>query len=497
MKEFKLDYVPQTRQKLLHTTTARQILYGGAAGGGKTRSVKEDCVAFALKNPGFHGIIFRKTLPELRTTHINPIRFSLPKDICEWNEEQKRFYFYNNSMITMGFCERVDDVFRYLSEELHAVYLDEATRFDPQIIAYLKTRNRLGYWKPTDPEDAKRLPRFVYATNPGGPSHSLLKRTIIDMAPPETVFYDETMRNPKNPKDKGWTTIYIPAKMSDNKYLDEDYGSTFGGLSPEQQQAYRDGDWDVVAGQAVHNLNRRLHLLRQFDPPPHWTKFQVIDWGTAKPFSCGWYAVSEGATLKGKFGHPDRWLPKGAIIRFAELYGWSGKENEGCRWSAQHVAQKIIQAEAKIGGKIDYRVGDTEMWAQRGVDSVAKHFLDAGLVMQKSHKDRKRNYQEIISRLAGNPKFMDNGVLEEDPMLFVTANCVHFWRTVPTLTYDETDVEKGPDTTQEDHVYDEVAYACRSMPFVTTEKERIDQEYEDGYREAYENSTGDDPYATN
>ena len=493
MAEYNLDYIPQERQLVLHLTTARQILYGGAAGGGKTRAVKEDCVAFALKNPGFHGAIFRKTLPELRTTHSNPIRMGLPKDICEWNEEQKKFYFINNSIITMGFCERPADVYRYLSEEFHAIYIDEASRFEPESIALLKTRLRLGYWKPSDPEDAKRLPRIVYATNPGGPSHSLLKRTIIDMAPPETVFHDDAMRNPKNPKDKGWTTIYIPAKMSDNKYLDEDYGAAFGALSPEQAEAYREGDWDVVVGQAVHNLSRKLHLLRQFNPPLHWTRFQVIDWGTAKPFSVGWYAVSEGATLKGKFGHPDRWLPKGAIIRYSEMYGWSGKENEGCRWSAPHVAQKIIQHETKIGGRQDYRVGDTEMWAQRGIDSVAKYFLDAGIVMRKSHKDRKRNYQEIISRLAGNPKFVETGTVEEDPMLFVTANCIHFWRTVPTLTYDEVDPEKGPDTAQEDHVYDEVAYACRSMPYVTTEEDRNDEEYNDAMME---NGGGYDPYST-
>ena len=491
--QFKIPYVPQKRQHLLHSTTARQILYGGAAGGGKSCCIRWDCVLFALRNPGFHGGIFRRTLPELRQTHINVIKETLPAELVTWNEEQKKFYFKNSSVITAGFCDDEGDVNRYLSEEFHAIYLDEGSLLTPRQIGFLKTRNRLGYWKPLNPQDKLRLPRFVIATNPGGASHSLLKRTIIDAAPAETVFFDETMRNPNKKEDRGWKTIFIPAKMDDNIYLDDDYGSSFGGLPPELAKAYRDGDWDVVVGQAIFNLSRDRHLIRHFDPPRHWTRFQVIDWGTAAPFSIGWYCVSEGAKLKGRQGKPDRWLPKGAIIRYRELYGWSGKENEGCRWSAQHVAQLIKIEEKKADEYIDYRVADNEMWAQRGTSSVISYFEDVGLVFRKSHKDRKRNFQEIICRLAGSPTYTDNGLEEADPMLFVTENCVHFWRTVPTLTLDEVDPDKGPGTKQEDHVYDEVAYACRSMPFVTTKDERDDSEY---LAELARHVEDGDPYAT-
>src|SRR5690606_15448024 len=94
--------------------------------------------------------------------------------------------------------------------------------------------------------------------------------------------------------------------------------------------------------------------------------------------------------------------------------------------------------------------------------------------LRPAKKDRKHNYSEVLARLAGNPNFRSDGQMAEDPMFFVTANCRHFWRTVPTLSLDETDPEKGPDTDLEDHVYDEVAYALRSRPYVTTEQERRD-----------------------
>ena len=84
---------------------------------------------------------------------------------------------------------------------------------------------------------------------------------------------------------------------------------------------------------------------------------------------------------------------------------------------------------------------------------------------------------------------------EEDiPMFFVTENCTHFWRTVPTLVLDENDPEKGPNSNQEDHIYDEIAYALRSRPYINTEDTRWQQEWGEEMRKAIKKSV--DPYAT-
>ena len=79
-------------------------------------------------------------------------------------------------------------------------------------------------------------------------------------------------------------------------------------------------------------------------------------------------------------------------------------------------------------------------------------------------------------------------------MLFITANCLQFWRTVPVLTADEHDPEKGPDTKLEDHAYDDLAYACRSRPFVTTQQDRYEEEFGEQIRQARKQVI--DPYAT-
>ncbi len=90
---------------------------------------------------------------------------------------------------------------------------------------------------------------------------------------------------------------------------------------------------------------------------------------------------------------------------------------------------------------------------------------------------------------------MEDGEIESDPMFFATADCKHFWRTCPVLILDKTDPEKGPETLkQEDHVYDEVAYACRSRSYIMTEEDR----YEEEWGEERDRALGknQDPYAT-
>jgi hypothetical protein len=473
MAEITFEYLPQDRQMVLHRTACRQIFYGGAAGGGKSWAILNEAIAFCLANPGLQAYLFRRVLPELEDNHLRHLR-QLPKEFGTFHETRRQFLFTNKAVIHAGYAELENDVWNYRGREMHWVGVDEASQWTPLQLGVLRAWNRIGGWKP-DPKYAHVFPRCVFASNPGGPAHAFLKRTFIDPAPPEQMFYDPEMRDPSNPDDPGWTSIFIPAKMRDNKYLDSNYAASFGGLPPEMRKAYTDGDWDVVPGAAFELLSRERHMLRSFVPPRHWTHFMAIDWGTARPFSVGWYVVCEDSTLAGKDGWPDTYLPPGSLVRYREWYGWSGKENEGCRWDSSRVARRIREIEEE-DPPMDFRVGDNGMWAQFDGLSVAQRFADEGIYLTQSKKDRKGGYAEVRARLSGNEHLHENGEIAEHPMFYVTTNCKHFWRTFPILTLDETEPDKGPDTKQEDHVYDEVMYACMRRSFITTEKDRWREE---------------------
>lgn len=481
-----LDYNPQEKQKLLHETAARLILYGGAVGGGKSHAIRWELISWCLRCAGINCFLFRRTLAELEENHIEQIQNEIPPSLGQYNVTKNVFRFFNGSRIKFAYCEKEHDVTRYQGAEIHVLGVDEASHLTEFQLNYLIGRNRLGGFRQQVPEKYRfLLPRAVFGSNPGGPGHSFLKREFIDKAPPYELFRNGRYKDPDKKEDEGRLSVYIKARMEDNRYIDADYSGSLYGLPPEMVQAYKEGDWDAIVGQALP-ITRIRHGLRHFKPPGFWTHFMSVDWGTGKPFSVGWYAVSDGAILEAKDGYPERYLPAGAVIRYAEWYGWNGRENQGCRMDSREVARGILAMEKERGDPpMDYRVGDSGMWAQHDGPSPAENMFDESggrIALRMSKKDRERNYDEFLCRLAGNPDFRRDGIKEIEPMFFATLDCTHFWRTVPPLTLDKLDPNKGPDTKLEDHAYDDTVYGLRSRPFMTTEEDREDIAYRQNLR---------------
>jgi len=146
---------------------------------------------------------------------------------------------------------------------------------------------------------------------------------------------------------------------------------------------------------------------------------------------------------------------RGAIIRFDEWYGWSGKQNEGLRLEVAEVADGI---KAKLNGRRPaYIVADPSMWKVDGGPSHAETFMSHGVILRKADNSRITGYQALRDRIAGD---------EDGPMMYATTNChAGFWRTMPNIVMDARHVE-DVDTSQEDHAYDDTRYAAMSRPWV-------------------------------
>lgn len=466
------------KQTYLIESEATEILFGGAAGGGKSYLLRVISIILALNIPHLQIYLFRRLRPDLFANHMDGAAGyrSLLAPYTEAgkvriNEQAAEIKFSNQSKIHLSHCQHESDVYKYQGAEIHVLLIDELTHFSEFIYRFLRNRVRATGIKipPALYEIFGKnfsIPRIICGSNPGNIGHQFVKATFIDQL--EAL---EVKQMP--PEEGGMKRQYIPALLEDNPTLMEEdpgYLMRLEGLgSPDLVKAMRYGLWDITAGAALEKLRRDVHMIRSFEVPEQWTKFMVIDWGSAKPFAVAWFCVVDDdlcLTAKGEWD--DKYIQKGALILYREWYGWNGKPDTGCRMESPQVANRILEIEEDNAEEMDYRVGDSAMWSQHDGKSIQERMYEATggrFLMEKSKKDRINNFEEVRARIAGD---------EDSPMFFATENCAHFWRTVPDLQLDERNPEKGPDTNQEDHLYDCLSYGCASRPYITTHRDRME-----------------------
>ena len=420
--------------------------------------------------PGLFACLFRNTSIQLEKNHVIPLKNELPPEIAVYHETKKQFQFVNGSILAMKHLEHDKDVDDIQGWELHACGIDEAGQMTAHKINYIISRIRLGGFKKVidaevkrHPEKrclAERLPRFVLSSNPGGISHLYLKEKFIDPAPPEALFYDSSMKDDEDPDDKGWSTIFIPATMSDNQFIDSGYRAQFANMPEWQAKQLRDGDWNAIPG-AFFDCWGPKNILKPFAIPDHWTRFLSCDWGFASPFSVGWWAVSDGSTVTAKDG-TEFTLPSGSIVRYREWYGCRRKEDgrsttEGLRIDGSEMAKGVFDR-MPDGENLAYAVADPSMWRSDGGTSNAEKAIKAGLRLIRADNEREAGWQQLYSLMKG----------KGEPMLYVFDTCTDFIRTVPVLEHDEKNVEDITKTNRggEDHVADDARYAAMSRPRV-------------------------------
>jgi hypothetical protein len=269
----------------------------------------------------------------------------------------------------------------------------------------------------------------------------------------------------ETPRDEGgMLRQFIPALYTDNPTLlqdDPDYVARMEGLgNTELVRAMKEGDWSVVAGAFFDEWNPARHVLKPFTPPMSAERFRAADWGSARPFSVGWYAICNGdwpkvETTTGR----QITIPKGAIVRYREWYGnKEGMANIGLKLTVEEWAKGVLSRSK--GETFKYTVVDTSMFDEDGGPSMAERSGKCGLHLRRADKRRIPGWAQVRYRLKGDPEEEDR-----EALLLVTANCKEFIRLFPVQQHDESDLE-DLDSDGEDHVVDEVRYACMSRPKV-------------------------------
>jgi hypothetical protein len=403
------------------------MLYGGAAGGGKTDFLIIDFLGLLPRwGRDWQGIVFRRTFSELEEM-IKRARELYTPIGGEWISGHKLFMFPNGASVRFSYLERDNDVTRYQGHQYTWIAFDELGNYKTDYPwRYMISRLR-------SPAGA---PCYIRGTaNPGGVGHAWIRARFIDGFTPGKIYR-------MNESGVEITRCYIPSTLDDNQILmknDPGYVQRLGLLPAHLIRALRFGDWDVFAGQVFDEWRRETHVVKPFSlDPGSWKRFYALDWGFAKPFSMGKWAVNA----------------EGRMVRYGEWYGCAKDEMDtGLRMGAEEVAGKCWAMAVQEG--VSEMVADPAIWSKQDAGPcVADKFKAAGFRMIQADHDRLNGLAMMHQRMITTGE-------DGRPMLLVFDHCHAFIRTIPALTPDEHHPE-DVDSSLEDHVYDEARYAIMS-----------------------------------
>lgn len=263
------------KQKAFIDATASEVLFGGAAGGGKSYGQVVDALLFALRYPGSKQLILRRTFAELDKSLIRSSLSLYPREIYSFNQSSHTGRFKNGSIIDFGYCAAEFDVYQYQSAEYDVIRFDELTHFTESQYVYLISRVR----------GANSYPKQVKSsTNPGGIGHGWVKARFVDPSPAGIGFIGED----------GMDRIFIPSLLDDNIFLTEGdprYRERLLALPERERKALLYGDWNIFEGQYFTEFDPKKHIVTPFEIPKSWRKYRTIDYGLDR-LACLWIATS-------------------------------------------------------------------------------------------------------------------------------------------------------------------------------------------------------------
>ena len=446
-----LVWSPQKRQCDFMKRDEYEVLYGGAAGGGKSDALIIEALR-QVENPAYRAIIFRKTFPQLRELILKSLRYyKKAYPAAQYHSTEHYWRFPSGARIYFGSMPNRDSYINYQGLSFSFIGFDELTHFSQEEYEYLISRNRA---------DGEGLRVYIRSTaNPGGIGHGWVKERFIEgKEPDKTYVYKSTVM------DKEGHTIeiersraFVPSSVFDNQALlnnDPNYIANLGMLPEAQKKALLYGDWNSFSGQVFTEWRNApeakafTHVIEPFEIPHSWRRYRSFDFGYAKPFAVQWWAVDYD----------------GRAYLYRQLYGCTDNPNTGLKWQPTDIAKKIREIEdvCEKGHKIT-GIADPSIWDEsRGSDGTVIRMMEReGVYFEKGKNDRLSGKMQMHYRLA----FDDEG----KAMMYVFSTCRHFIRTLPLLVYDGVNVE-DIDTTQEDHDYDAARYFFMENPIKPMQK---------------------------
>lgn len=386
------------KQKLFIDATASEVLFGGAAGGGKSYGQIVDALLFALTYRGSKQLILRRTFAELDKSLIRCALSLYPRELFTLNASSHTGKFKNGSIIDFGYCATENDVYQYQSAEYDVIRFDELTHFTEAQYVYLISRVR----------GANGFPKQIKSsTNPGGVGHNWVKERFVDPSPPGCRFVGRD----------GMERIFIPSLLDDNGFLmksDSLYKERLMALPTRERRALLFGDWDVFEGQYFTEFSRDAHVIEPIALPKGWRRYRTVDYGLDR-LVCLWIAVSDTGE--------------------AYVYREFCESNLPIGDAARAIVERTEEDE-----DIYATLAPPDLFArsQETGKTKASLFGENGVSFTKTSNDRETGWlaiKELLSTRAGAPR------------LKIFSSCTELIRCLPALQVDKirpTDCQNEP-----------------------------------------------------
>ena len=404
-----------TKQKRFIDATESEVLFGGAAGGGKSYGQVIDALLFALKYPRSKQLILRRSFSELDKSLIRTALAVYPREIFSLNSSSHVGKFKNGSILDFGYCATENDVYQYQSAEYDVVRFDELTHFTEMQYLYLISRVR----------GANDYPKQIKSsTNPGGVGHSWVKERFVSPSPAGRTFVG---------KD-GLRRIFIPSLLDDNRFLcmqDPSYRERLSTLPEREKRALLYGDWDIFEGQYFTEFDASRHIVEAFEIPREWRRYRTLDYGLDR-LACLWIAIS----------------PDGVAYVYREYC----ESNLPISEAARAIVERTPKNES-----IYATLAPPDLWSrgQETGKSKASLFAEHGVAFTKTSNDRECGWLAVKELLSPTGRMQ----------IRFFESCREIIKCLPALTVDKT---RPTDCATEPHAITHAPDALRGFAIFHT-----------------------------
>lgn len=463
-------------QQLFLSCPYFEVLYEGTRGGGKTDCLLMDFGQHVGQGYGaaWKGILFRQTYKQL-TDVISKTRKWFPQiwPQAKFNASEHYWIWPTGEQLLLRQFQREDDYWNYHGHEYPWLGWEELCNW-PSPAGYLRMIS-------TCRSTTRGMPRKLRATtNPYGPGHNWVKRRFRLMGMRNRPIKDD-LDEFGNPLP---TRIAIFSDIRENTILEEIDPQYLNRLmasakSEAERRAWTEGSWDIVSGGMFDDVFDQKHnIVEPFDIPSSWYIDRAFDWGSAKPFSVGWWAKSDGSDYRDREG---KWhsTVRGDLFRIAEWYGCeAGESNVGLKMTNTNITKGIIERELEMGlyGRVNNGVADSAIFNYENGSSIAtdmgqpvridgREYPGIGWLPADKRPGSRITGWNQCRKMMEQAHPPETGV-REHPGLFVFSTCYDFLNTVPVLSRLKNNPE-DIDKDSEDHIADEMRYKVRDSQVVS------------------------------